>query len=430
MYLTPLAILYTALGLIPLLLVPSVWTLIVWIVVGGVLVLVDLWLAHSPQLLTVERTTSQSTRLDSPARSTLTLRNPTGEKYRGQVRDAWPPSAQANHPVHSFHLDAQDGSRVVTELLPSRRGTVTAGPITIRSRGPLGLAGRQVSLVSPAQVLVLPPFYARRHLPSRLQRLNQINGSTPLINRGAGSEFDSLREYVRGDDIRDIDWRATARSRDLMVRTWRPERDQDVIIINDSSRNSAPRIDGFPRLEAQIETALLLAALSSHAGDKVHYLDVESSVRARVTGVGAKQIVHAIAVPAASIDATLGEINWNLIPHEVSRLTSHSALVVILTSVDSTSLDSGLMQAVVQLTERHKVILASAVDTKLKQMALGEDPETDLYESAAAQITLLNSQGVKTEFASLGAYLVEGSAEELPPLVADKYLLLKSMGAL
>ena len=83
----------------------------------------------------------------------------------------------------------------------------------MRSDGPLGLAGRQAQhRDARGRVRVLPPFTARRHLPSRLARLRELDGNTSVQVRGQGTEFDSLREYVRGDDVRSIDWRATARA--------------------------------------------------------------------------------------------------------------------------------------------------------------------------------------------------------------------------
>ena len=76
---------------------------------------------------------------------------------------------------------------------------------------------------------MLPPFASRRHLPSRLARLRELDGNTSVQVRGQGTEFDSLREYVRGDDVRSIDWRATRPRGHTMLRTWRPERDRHVV---------------------------------------------------------------------------------------------------------------------------------------------------------------------------------------------------------
>src|SRR5699024_3187038 len=100
---------------------------------------------------------------------------------------------------------------------------------------------------------------------------------------GEGTEFDSLRDYVDGDDVRSLDWRASARRQELVVRTWRPERDRRVLIVLDTSRLAAARLQEETRLDAGIETALLMAALANHAGDQVDVIAADRQIRARVS---------------------------------------------------------------------------------------------------------------------------------------------------
>ena len=110
--------------------------------------------------------------------------------------------------------------------------------------------------------------------------------------RGQGTEFDSLREYVRGDDVRSIDWRATrahgAIRPSLVVRTWRPERDRRVVIVIDTGRTSAARIADEPRIDTAFEAALLLAALATRAGDRVDLVVFDRRVRGRVQGASGR----------------------------------------------------------------------------------------------------------------------------------------------
>ena len=119
----------------------------------------------------------------------------------------------------------------------------------MRTLGPLGLAGRQGAIEVPGTLRVLPAFPSIRHLPSRLARLRELDGRAAVRVRGQGTEFDSLREYVSGDDVRSVDWRASARSRSVVVRTWQPERDRRLVLVLDTGRTSAGRVDDAPRLD-------------------------------------------------------------------------------------------------------------------------------------------------------------------------------------
>ena len=169
-----------------------------------------------------------------------------GAEFRGQVRDAWAPSARAEPRTHAVDIAGGQRVRRRHRLRPVRRGDQRSALVTARSIGPLGLAGRQSSHRVPWQVRILPPFLSRKHLPSRLAKLREIDGLIPVLIRGQGTEFDSLREYVVGDDVRSIDWRATARRADVVVRTWRPERDRRVVIVLDTGRTSAGRVGVDP----------------------------------------------------------------------------------------------------------------------------------------------------------------------------------------
>jgi len=256
-------------------------------------VIADIGWAASPSQLQYTRTHNGSVRLGEAVNTGLLIHNAGRRRFRGQVRDAWAPSAGAEPASHAVDIAAGQVQRVGTCLRPVRRGDQRSAAVTARSIGPLGLAGRQRSRPVPAQVRVLPPFLSRKHLPSRLARLREIDGLLPTLTRGQGTEFDSLREYVVGDDVRSIDWRATARRADVVVRTWRPERDRRVVIVLDTGRTAAGRVgvdptasdpSGWPRLDWSMDAALLLAALASRAGDHVDFMAHDRTTRAGVFG--------------------------------------------------------------------------------------------------------------------------------------------------
>ena len=207
-----------------------------------VAVAVDLALAGSVRALRIQRDGDTRVRLGEPAQVELFIANPGRRRVRARLRDAWPPSAGVEQQRHSLDLPVGERRRITADLLPTRRGDRRADRVTVRSRGPLGLAARQGSHDVPWTVRALPPFTSRKHLPSKLARLRELDGRTAVLVRGPGTEFDSLRTYVAGDDVRSIDWRATARSGGLVVRTWRPERDRQVLLVLDTGRTAAGRV--------------------------------------------------------------------------------------------------------------------------------------------------------------------------------------------
>ena len=205
-------------GLIPLAFAPSRGFAWMWCGIIVLVCLLDALAAPSPRTLRMSREVTGPIRADQSAEASLRLTNTTKRQMVLDVRDAWPPSLRQSPSFRRVRVLPKSAEKVTTLLSPTRRGTRHADVVTIRSWGPLHLGARQVSISAPLTLSVLPEFKARVLLPSRLARLHELEGTTPTTLRGAGTEFDSLRAYVVGDDPRDIDWRASARSTELMVR--------------------------------------------------------------------------------------------------------------------------------------------------------------------------------------------------------------------
>jgi len=417
-------------GVLPVLLWPGWAWLLGWLALVVLLVCVDLALAGSPRAVTLQRELPGSVRLGEPCEAALVLTNTGRRRLHGMIRDAWQPSAGAQNPRHPLDLPAGERRRVVTRMLPTRRGDRLAERITLRSVGPLGLAARQASPIDRDRIRVLPPFTSRRHLPSKLSQLREIDGRAALRARGQGTEFDSLRDYVLGDDVRSIDWRATARRQQVVVRTWRPERDRRVLLLLDTSRTSAARVGDAPRLDAAMDAALLLAALAARAGDRVDLLAMDRRERARVEGASRTELLPALVEAMAPLEPDLVEADWTAIVAAIRKRLSRRSLVVLLTSLDSAAVEEGLLPVVARLTSHHRVLVASVADPELARMAAGRDDAYAVYGAAAAERTLLERAAVTAELGRLGVDVVDASPDELPPKLADRYLALKAAGLL
>jgi uncharacterized protein (DUF58 family) len=401
-----------------------------WLVFCVLLGALDLSLAASPRQLSTARSIPARTRLGETVTSELYLTNRGSRTLRGRVRDAWQPSAGPATNRSKVTIGSGERRVVTVALTPFRRGERRVEHVTVRSSGPLGLWSRQATLRSPGQLRVLPPFHARKHLPSRLARLRELDGATSVMVRGQGTEFDSLREYVRGDDVRSIDWRATARRRDVVVRTWRPERDRRVVIVLDTGRTSAARVADEPRIDTAFEASLLLSALATRAGDRVDFVAYDRRVRGRVQGATGADLLAKLVDSMAGIDPELIEMDWAAVPGQVRNITTQHSLVVLLTSIDAPGASTGLLSVLPQLTSRHTVVVASVTDPFALEASRTRGNRDEIYRAAAAERALLDQARVSAAVRQLGAEVVTGSPEDLPPALADTYIALKAAGRL
>ena len=402
-------------------------------------VAVDIGLAASPRKLRYTRSPDTSARLGQQVDAGLLIHNDGRRRFRGQIRDAWPPSARARPRTHTVNVAAGQHQHVGTVLRPVRRGDQRAAAVTARSIGPLGLAGRQRSQPVPGQVRVLPPFLSRKHLPSRLAKLREIDGLLPTLIRGQGTEFDSLREYVVGDDVRSIDWRATARRADVMVRTWRPERDRRVVIVLDTGRMAAGRVGvdptaadpaGWPRLDWSMDAALLLAALASRAGDHVDFLAHDRVSRAGVFGASRTELLAQLVDAMAPLQPTLVESDWRAMVATILRRTRRRSLVVLLTDLNATALDEGLLPVLPRLSAKHHVMIAAVADPRVDELAAARSDAAAVYDAAAAERSRNDRHAIASRLRRSAVEVVDAAPAELAPALADHYLAMKATGRL
>jgi uncharacterized protein (DUF58 family) len=282
----------------------------------------------------------------------------------------------------------------------------------------------------PWTVRALPPFRSRRHLPEKLARLRELDGQHRSLRRGQGSEFDSLREYVIGDDVRSIDWRGTARSLDVMVRTWRPERDRRVLIVLDTGRTSAGRVGDAPRLDAAMDAALLLAALGARAGDRIDLIAVDRRVRARVLGASRTAVLPALTEAMAPLEAELVESDGSVIAGAILAHARQRCLVVLLTDLNLTAIEEGLLPHLPALTSRHVLMLGAVADPRVDELAAGRGDAAGVYRAAAAERERARRALASSLLTRLGVTVVDAPPDRLPPALADAYLALKAAGRL
>ncbi|EST23921.1 hypothetical protein M877_25905 [Streptomyces niveus NCIMB 11891] len=302
--------------------------------------------------------------------------------------------------------------------------------MTVRSFGPLGLAARQGNHDVPWTVRVLPPFTSRKHLPSRLARLRELDGRTSVLTRGEGTEFDSLRPYVPGDDTRSIDWRATARQSAVAIRTWRPERDRHILVVLDTGRTSAGRVGDVPRLDAAMDATLLLTALAARAGDRVDLLAYGRRTRTQVRGRSASDVLPAMVNALSTLEPELVETDARGLAATVLKSAPRRSLVVLLTSLETAPVEEGLLPVLPQLTQRHTVLVASVADPHAQAMSTARGSVDAVYEAAAGGQAQSQRRRTSEKLQRYGVTVVDAVPDSLAPALADAYLALKAAGRL
>jgi uncharacterized protein (DUF58 family) len=298
--------------------------------------------------------------------------------------------------------------------------------VVVRSVGPLGLAARQRTMAVPGRVRVLPHFRSRALLPEKLSRLRQVEGLVAARGPGRGTEFDSLREYVRGDDVRTIDWRATARRQSLEVRTYRPERDRRVLLVLDTGRTAAGRVGDEPRLDHALDAALLLSALALRAGDRVDLVAHDVVPRAVVERASLSSLSDAMAL----LEPALVETSHESLIGQVLRVTRRRSLVVLFTDLVPAVVEEGLLPSLAPVLKRHTVLLAALTDPQVTLLAGSRGDAADVYAAAAAEKAMAERRRLAGLLRRRGVEIVDAPPAHFASAVSDAYLGLKAVGRL
>ncbi|WP_024801353.1 DUF58 domain-containing protein [Nocardia sp. BMG51109] len=406
------------------------WAVVLLTALLAVLAIVDVLAVGRAEHLRLSRSPHTTVRSGQSTTVELTVLNHGDRTLRGRLWDDWPDSAHATTRSYPLHLPPNTRTRLPTTLRPDYRGDRAAGPVTLRLFGPMGLAGKQFRRDVPARLRALPPFRSEGMLASKVAELHLLEGSTVINARGQGSEFDSFREYVPGDDVRAIDWRATARAADVLVRTWRPERHRRVLLVLDTGRLGAGRIGAGTRLDVNIEAALLLGGLAAAAGDTVDLLAYDRRVRAEVQGSSGKglqpRLMHALSgvVPALVDTDTVG------LARTVVQRSRRRSLIVWFTSLDGAMVEENLLPVLPVLTQRHRVLIVSVTDPDVAAAAARYGTADEIYTAAAAESLLAERTATRESLRRKGIDVVAAAPDRLPAQLADEYLELKRSGGL
>lgn len=403
---------------------------------GALLVaaLVDYLRAPRPGAIEVRRELPAVVVLGRRAGMSWRVRNPTRRRLAVAVADSLAPSLGADRRRFAVRLDA-GGERVVSAALaPARRGRFVLAEVTVRVGGPWGLMCRQGARPLPATVRVHPPLRAWEEVELRINRARLLEvGLRSAPGRGGGTDFDSLREYLPDDDSRRIDWAATARSASgrAVVRTYRAERNQTVVVLLDCGRLMSGRVADVPRLDHALDATLMLTAVATRLGDRTGVVAFAEHVRAVVpAGRGRDQLVR-VTEAVYALEPELVESDYRRALTTALGRFRRRALLVLLTELAPEAMPETLHPALPLVLRDHLVVVGAVADPTVAAWAAGA-PATaaETYRKAAAVAALERRRREAAALRSLGVTVVDAPPGRLAPMLADAYLQVKATGRL
>jgi uncharacterized protein (DUF58 family) len=363
----------------------------------------------------------------------IKLQNSTSRSITLRIKDEYPPQMKlVGAREATVRVAAQTEALLVYGLKPPKRGRFEFGQTAVRFLSRWSLTWRQIHVGEPTAVKVYPNL--RRAREAELKAL----GARSLVAahrktswRGEGREFESLREYVRGDELRHISWSATARRGKLTTRQYQIERDQTILIALDAGRLMTARIEQETKLDSAVHAALALMSAAARGGDNAGLMVFGRRIQKYLPPNRGREHMDAALEALHAVEPEMIEPSYARALEFVAANSKRRSLVVLLTDLVDEEGSKELLSSLKLLRPRHLPLVVTIADRDLKAV-VRDAPETgqELFTQSVAEEIMHLREAALRLVESQGGLALDVTAAALAPALLEKYIQVKERGLL
>lgn len=398
------------------------------------LALVDYFISRTlPEDLTIKREFAKRFAIGDENEVRLHIENRTPRAFILRIKDEFPPQMKLNETREaSFTIEGQTSANFTYHLTPTRRGHYEFGKTAVRHLSRIGLVWCQADLNEEQTVKVYPNMRRARELELKaLGARSYLAIQRRAVRRGEGREFESMRDYVRGDELRHISWTATARRAKLTSRQYQIERDQTIIIALDAGRLMTSRIAGETKFDTAIHASLALMSAAMRGGDNCGMVVFGRQIKKYLPPKKGVEQIDAVLEALHDLEPELIEPSYSRAFQFVSANSKKRALVVILTDLVDKDSSERLLAALRLLRPRHLPLVVTIGDHDLN-LTVSETPKElkDVFTQSAAEEIIHQREAALRMVESLGGLALDVTTNSLVPQLLETYLKVKERGLL
>ena len=361
------------------------------------------------------------------------IQNASNRSVTLMVKDEYPPQMVLNGMREGrIDIDAQSTATLIYGVTPLRRGRFEFGITAVRFRSKYRLIWCQTNVSEPATVKVYPNM--RRAREAELKALGArsvVSSHRKTSWRGEGREFESMRDYVRGDELRHVSWTATARRGKLTTRQYQIERDQTILIALDAGRLMTARIEQETKLDSAVHATLALFSAAARAGDNAGLVVFGRRIKSYLPPSRGRDHIEAALEALYAVEPEMIEPSY---PHAFEFIAANSkrrALVVLLTDLVDEEGSKELLTSLHILRPRHLPLVVTIADRDLKAV-VQQTPSSvkELFSQSVAEEIIHHREAALRLVESIGGLALDVTAAALAPALLETYLRVKERGLL
>lgn len=427
-----------ALGLIPLSLswrFPELrWGVLAFDILLVAAALLD-WLISRklPPEFTIRREFARRFAIGDESEIKLLIENSTENDLKLSVKDEYPPELKLSGKREAeFTVEAQTMAEMIYGLTPYKRGVYDFGQTAVRYLSRLGLVWCQANLGTPQSIKVYPNI--RRAREAELKALgasSYLAVQRKSVRRGEGREFESMRDYVTGDELRHISWTATARRAKLTTRQYQIERDQTILIALDAGRLMTGRIENETKFDSAIHASLALMSMAGRGGDNAGVAVFGRKVRKYLPPKRGVEHMDAVLEALHDMEPELIEPSYSRAFQFLASTLKKRSLVVILTDLVDKESSRELLNSLKLLRPRHLPLVVTIGDRDLN-LTVSKMPNEigEVFTQSAAEEIIHQRESALRMVETLGGLALDVNAADLAPRLLETYLKVKERGLL
>lgn len=388
---------------------------------------------HLPDGFRIRREFEKRFAIGDASKVSILIENATSQTFHLKIKDEYPSEMQLDEGREAdFSVGPRETAEFFYHLTPSRRGNYRFGNVAVRYLSRFGLVWCQAELGETDSVKVYPNMRRAREMELKaLGAQSYLAVQRRAIRRGEGREFESMRDYVRGDELRHISWTATARRSKLTTRQYQIERDQTVVIALDGGRLMTGRIENETKFDTAIHASLALMSACAKAGDNCGLAVFGRRVKKYLPPKRGIEHIDAVLETLHDLEPEMVEPSYARAFQFISSNLKKRTFVVILTDLVDRESSKELINSLKLLRPRHLPLVVTIGDRDLSSMVSASPTDIrDVFRQSAAEEIILQREAALRLVESLGGLALDVTTQTLGPRLLETYLRVKERGLL
>ncbi|MEN0045434.1 MAG: DUF58 domain-containing protein [Bacteroidota bacterium] len=360
----------------------------------------------------------------------IELNNLSNQTFQAKIVDELPVQFQIRDFEEQLELSMEEPQKINYELRPLERGIYAFGKINIYLSTTWGLVERRIQLDQAGKVPVYPSIIQMKQMELQaFDRIAHHQGIKKLRRIGHSYEFDHIKNYVRGDDYRSLNWKASSRKGELMVNKYEDERSQQVYSIIDKSRSMRMPFNGLSLMDYAINSTLALSNIILKKHDRAGLLSFSDKMGTVLKADSRREQLNKILLALYKEKERQVESNYELLYYATRKLVSGRSLLMLYTNFESMYALDRVLPILRKINKIHLLVVVFFENTEIKDFSQKPvESLEDIYHQTIAQKFVNEKRTMVQKLQQYGIQAVLTRPEDLSLQTVNKYLELKSRG--